>query len=78
MGGTHDSPSLDDTVAPPRSRVAELSLLSRLRDRVKQLERELPVIRGSADVWKSKAEKSAAREHYLLGEVTQLGDQFKC
>ena len=53
-------------------------MLSRLRDRVKQLERELPVIRGSADVWKSKSEKAAAREQYLLGEVTQLGDQFKC
>ena len=78
MGGTQDSPSLDDIVAPPCSRVEELSLLSRLRDRVKQLERELPVIRGSADVWKSKAEKATAREQYLLGEVTQLGDQFKC
>ena len=53
-------------------------MLSRLRDRVKQLEREFPVICGSADVWKSKAEKAAAREQYLLGEVTQLGDQFKC
>ena len=42
------------------------------------IERELPVIRGSADVWKSKAEKAAGREQYLLGEVTQLSDQFKC
>ena len=55
-----------------------MSLLSRLRDRVKQLERELPVLRGNADVWKSKAEKAAAREQYLLGEMTHLGDQFKC
>ena len=78
MGGTQDSPSLKDTVAPPPSRVEELSLLSRLHDRVKKLELELPVIRGSADVWKSKAEKASAREQYLLGEVTQLGDQFKC
>ena len=78
MGGNQDSPSLDETVAPPRSRVEELSLLSRLRDRVKQLEHELPLIRGNADMWKSKAEKSAAREQYLLGEVTRLGDQFKC
>ena len=78
MGGTPDSPSFEDTVAPSCSRVEELSLLSRLRDRVKQLEGELPVIRGSADVWKSKAERAAAREQYLLGEVTQLGDQFKC
>ena len=58
--------------------MGELSLLSRLRDRVKQLERELPVLRANADVWKSKAEKAAALEQYLLGEVTQLGDQFKC
>ena len=65
-------------MAPPRSKVEELSLLSRLRDRVKQLERELPVICGSADVWKTKAEKAAAHEQYMLGEVTQLGDQFKC
>ena len=78
MRETQDSPTLDDTVVLPRSRVDELSLLSRLRDRVKQLERELPVLRGNADVWKSKAEKAAAREQYLLGEVTQLGDQFKC
>ena len=53
-------PPLDDTLAPLRSRVDELSLLSRLRDRVKQLERELPVLRGNADVWKSKAEKAIA------------------
>ena len=78
MGGTPDSPSLEDAMAPPCSRGEELSLLSRLRDRVKQLERELPVIHGSADVWKSKAERAAAREQYLLGEVTQLCDQFKC
>ena len=63
-------PPTDDTLAQPRSRVGELSLLSRLRDRIKQLERELPILRGSADVWKSKAEKAAAREQYLLGEVT--------
>ena len=56
----------------------ELSLLSQLHDRVKQLERELPVLRGNADVWKSKAKKTAAREQYLLGEVMQLDDQFKC
>ena len=78
MGGTPDSPSVKDATTPPCSRVEELSLLSRLRDRVKQLECELLMIRGSADVWKSKAEKAAAREQYLLGEVTQLGDQFKC
>ena len=78
MGGTQDSPSLEDTMAPPRSKVEEMFLLSRVPDRVKLLERELPVIRGSAEVWKSKAKKAAAREQYLLGEVTQLGDQFKC
>ena len=78
MGENQDSPSLDKTIAPLHSRVEELSLLSRLRDRVKQLERELPLIHGNADVWKSKAEKSAAHKQYLLGEVTRLGDQFKC
>ena len=71
-------PSTDDTLAQSRSRVDELSLLSRLRDRVKQLERELPVLHGNADVWKLRAEKAVAREQYLLGDVTQLGDQFKC
>ena len=71
-------PSTDDTLAQSHSRVDELSLLSRLRDRVKQLEHELPVLHGNADVWKSRAEKATAREQYLLGEVTQLGDQFKC
>ena len=49
-----------------------------MRDRIKQLEREFPIIRGSADVWKSKAEKATAREKYLLEEVTQLNEQFKC
>ena len=58
--------------------MGELSLLSRLRDRIKQLEHELPIIRGSADVWKTKAEKATAREKYLLEEVAQLNEQFKC
>ena len=71
-------PSTDDTLAQSRSKVDELSLFSRLRYRVKQLERELPVLRGNVDVWKSRAEKDTVREQYLLGEVTQLGDQFKC
>ena len=65
-------------MAPPCSRVEELSLLSRLRDRVKQLERELPVIRGSADVWKSKAERATAREQFLMGELRQLSEQLQC
>ena len=53
-------------------------MLSRLRDRIKQLERELPIVRSNADVWKSKAEKATAREKYLFEEVEQLSEQFKC
>ena len=62
----------------PRSKVEELSLLSRLRDHIKHLEREMPMICGSTDVWKSNSGKASAREKYLLGEVAQLNEKFKC
>ena len=55
-----------------------LSLLIVFALATPQLERGLLVLHGNTDVWKSRAEKATAREQYLLGEVTQLGDQFKC
>src|SRR3954469_20006145 len=60
-------PSLDDS-----------SQLTFLRDCVRSLERELLGLRGHADVWKSKADRGAAREEYLMAELTRLSEQLQC
>src|SRR3954468_18145914 len=60
-------PSLDDS-----------SQLTFLRDRVRSLERELLGLRGRADVWKSKADRGAAREEYLMAELGRLSEQLQC
>src|SRR3954471_23494436 len=60
-------PSLDDS-----------SRLTFLRDRVRSLERELLGLRGHADVCKSKADRGAAREEYLMAELIRLSEQLQC
>jgi hypothetical protein len=35
-------------------------------------------VRGHADVWKSKAEWSAARKEYLMTELHRLSEQLQC
>ena len=49
-----------------------------LRDRIRSLEKELLGVRGHADVWKSKAERGAAREEFLMGELRCLAEQLEC
>src|SRR3954470_17825445 len=60
-------PSLDDS-----------SQLAFLRDRVRSLEKELLGMRGHADVWKSKPDRGAAREEYLMAELLRLSEQLQC
>src|SRR3954462_14834708 len=60
-------PSLDDS-----------SQLALLRDRVRSLEKELLGVRGHADVSKSKADRGAAREEYLMAELLRLSEQLQC
>src|SRR3954470_14559440 len=60
-------PSLDDS-----------SQLAFLRDRVLSLEKELLGVRGHADVWKSKANRGAAREEYLMAELLRMSEQLQC
>ena len=60
-------PSLDDS-----------SQLAFLRDRVRSLEKELLGVRGHADVWKSKADRGAAREEYLMAELLRLSEKLQC
>src|SRR4051812_43603238 len=60
-------PSLDDS-----------SQLAFLWDRVRSLERELLGLRGHADVWKSKEDRGAAREEYLMAELLWLSEQLQC
>src|SRR3954470_6420766 len=60
-------PSLDDS-----------SQLTFLRDRVRSLERELLGLRGHADVWKSKADRGATREEYLMAELVRLSEELQC
>ena len=54
------------------------SQLAFLRDRVRSLEKELLGVRGHADVWKSKADRGAAREEYLMAELLWLSEQLQC
>src|SRR3954462_1949844 len=60
-------PSLDDS-----------SQLALLRDRIRSLEKELLVVRGHDDVWKSKTDRGAAREEYLMAELLRLSEQLQC
>ena len=60
------------------SRVAQLSLLSRYRERAKQAERLYKKAKGIIDVSRSKAELALRREMYLLAEVRRVADSFKC
>ena len=45
---------------------------------MRSLERDLLGLRGRADVWKSKADRSAAREEYLMAELGRLSEQLQC
>ena len=47
---------------------SEASQFPFLRDRTRSLEKYVLIIRGHADVWKSKAEWATAREEFLLEE----------
>src|SRR3954470_21799400 len=64
---TGQQPSLDDS-----------SQLALLRDRVHSLEKELLGVRGHANVWKSKADRDAAREEYLMAELLWLSEKLQC
>ena len=45
---------------------------------MRNLERDLLGLRGRADVWKSKADRGAAREEYLMAELVRLSEQLQC
>src|SRR3954471_17870773 len=61
-----------------RPSLVDVSHLVFLRDRIRSLEKELLGVRGHADVWKWKAERGAAREEYLMGELRRLAEQLQC
>ena len=63
---------------PSESRVAQLSLLSRYRERTKQMERLYKEAKGIIDVCKLKAKLSLRREGYLIEQVHRVVDSFKC
>ena len=60
---------------PPKD---DSSGLARMRDRVKELEQLLKAAQGSSAVWKSKAEKAAEREKFLLDEIVKASEQMLC
>lgn len=49
-----------------------------MRDRVKELEQLLKATQGVSAVWKSKAEKAAEQEKFLLDEITKASEQMLC
>ena len=56
----------------------ESSALVRMRDHVKEVEQLLKVVRGTSAVFKSKAEKAAEREKFLLDEIMRASKQRLC
>jgi len=56
----------------------ESSALVWMRDRIKEVEQLLKVVRGTSAVFKSKAEKAAEREKFLLDEITRASEQLLC
>ena len=65
-------------MGPPRSQGfdADQTIVSRLRDHVKELEQKLKSIQGTSDVWKSKAGKAAEREQFILDEVKRASEKM--
>ena len=55
---------------------ASQAAITRLRDRVKELEQQLKSVQGFCDVWKSKAGRAAAREEFVLAEVNNASDDM--
>ena len=62
----------------PINRDTESEVLVRLRDRLKDAERNLKISQGHANVWKSKAEKALEHEKFLLAEVKRAADDMQC
>ena len=62
----------------PHSQVLDASqaAITRLRDRVKELEQQLKSVQGFCDVWKSKAGRATAREEFVLAEVKNASDDM--
>ena len=55
---------------------ASQGAITRLRDRVKELEQQLKSVQGFCDVWKSKAGRATAREEFVLAEVKNASDDM--
>ena len=62
----------------PRPQVpdANQGAITRLRDRVRELEQQLKSVQGFCDVWKSKAGRATAREEFILAEVKNASDDM--
>jgi len=63
-------------VPHPQVPDASQAAITRLRDRVKELEQQLKSVQGFCDVWKSKAGRATAREEFVLAEVKNASDDM--
>ena len=61
-----------------RTKEEESYCVTSLRDRCKELERQLLVAQAGAAVLKSKQKPAAQREEFLLGEVAKASEQLQC
>ena len=80
-GSLRDQPTSSIPKDVPSGRSAkedESSALVRMRDRVKEVEQLLKVVRGTSAIFKSKAEKAAEREKFLLDEITRASERLLC
>ena len=63
-------------VPHPQAPDANQGVITRLRDRVKELEQQLKSVQGFCNVWKSKASRATAREEFVLAEVKNASDDM--
>ena len=63
-------------VPRPQLPDAHQGVITRLRDRVRELEQQLKSVQGFCDVWKSKVGRATAREEFILAEVKNASDDM--
>src|SRR5664279_2363491 len=79
-GPREQSPSSvpKDPPAEPSREGGESYVLTSLRTRCKEAERQLTVVRAAADVAKSKEKMAAEREEFLMGELAKTRRDLLC
>src|SRR5664279_2155428 len=67
-----------DPPAEPSREGGDSYVLTSLRTRCKEAERQLTVVRAAADVAKSKEKLAAEQEDFLMGELAKTSRDLLC